>query len=321
LVSVLSILVSVLLAPVPLLGRAPEGGGTLTSALIKAAERGETAQVRRLLDHGVPVEARDAEDFTALQRASQRGNVPVMRLLITHHARVDARNPRRQTALIVAARAAQPGAIRVLLDAGADVNAREDNGATALVEAAGAGPAAPRRTAAVNELLMRGTDVNAHDAITRTTALLWAAMWNNADVLKLLLDHGAAVNVRSWMGGETPLMFAAENGSEKSVRRLLAHGADPHLRDNDGRTAYDWAVQGRHPAIARLLKQWTSRSRAGRWTARTTTSASCPSPTPLPGDGRRRPQRFDRSLHPPRHWEIRDEVAHGRQLPCWEWRS
>src|SRR5262249_58944027 len=52
-------------------------------------------------------------------------------------------------------------------------------------------------------------------------------------------------------GGSTPLMYAALYGDADSVRLLLNHGADPNIRNDAGATVLMWAVED--PEKIRLL--------------------------------------------------------------------
>ncbi|HLF83886.1 MAG TPA: ankyrin repeat domain-containing protein [Blastocatellia bacterium] len=58
---------------------------------------------------------------------------------------------------------------------------------------------------------------------------------------RLALQHPKAGNLRG-PGGKTPLMQAALYGDAESVRLLLDKGADPNLRNEAGATALMWAV-------------------------------------------------------------------------------
>jgi len=63
--------------------------------------------------------------------------------------------------------------------------------------------------------------------------LMYAALYGDADTVRLLLDKGALPNARNHQGG-TALMYAVED--EGKTRLLLEHGADPNLRSGEGRT-------------------------------------------------------------------------------------
>ena len=59
---------------------------------------------------------------------------------------------------------------------------------------------------------------------------------------KMLRQDSTAINRRG-PGGSTPLMYAALYGDADSVRLLLNHGADPNIRNDAGATALMWAVE------------------------------------------------------------------------------
>ncbi len=87
--------------------------------------------------------------------------------------------------------------------------------------------------AAAKSLLAHGADVNARDP-KGATALMYSAIYSDADCLKLLLDKGADPNAANDLGS-TALMWAA--GDLAKVRALIAHGVNVNARSNSGVTA------------------------------------------------------------------------------------
>ena len=179
----------------------------------------------------------------------------------------------RSAGLFVMA-AAMAGA--ALLFAAQDARAQD----TRVVEAA-----ASQDAEAVRTLVERGADVDARWA-DGSTALLWAAHWNDLDMAGLLLaagadvttadDHGvtpldrAAENASLPMvetllaagadvnaaraSGLTPLMVAARTGSAAVVDALLAGGAEVNARTGaTSGSALMWAVAGSHADVSRAL--------------------------------------------------------------------
>lgn len=53
----------------------------------------------------------------------------------------------------------------------------------------------------------------------------------------------------------TSLLMAAWQGQPETVRLLLAAGADPAHQDRSGKTALDWAREGKHEAVIAVLEQ------------------------------------------------------------------
>ncbi len=74
------------------------------------------------------------------------------------------------------------------------------------------------------------------------TALHVAAAYYACEILcDALLRAGADINART-NEGATPLMLAAKSAKLRLVKFLLQKGADPLLKDNKGKTAYDYAL-------------------------------------------------------------------------------
>lgn len=70
--------------------------------------------------------------------------------------------------------------------------------------------------------------------------LTQAVTSGDASEVSALLANGADVNERTG-GGQTPLILATIFGHTHLISLLLEAGADPHLRDNLGLNAVDWA--------------------------------------------------------------------------------
>lgn len=138
-------------------------------------------------------------------------------------------------------------AVRSLLEAKAEVNARQPDGSTALHWAA------HWEDMETADLLIRsGANVNAANEYG-VSPLSLAASNRNAPLMEKFLQAGANPNAASWTG-EAPLMTAASAGSIEVVNVLLAHGADVNAKEpRRGQTALMWAIAARHPDVARAL--------------------------------------------------------------------
>lgn len=129
-------------------------------------------------------------------------------------------SPDGWTLLHLAPWAGQPETTRLLLARGADLTAVSKNALrNQPLNAAVAGPNGETRTACV----------------------------------RLLLEAGADVNSRQERGN-TPLHTAAHMGDTATVEALLEYGADAGLRSDDGKSAADYALEGGHEGLVKLLK-------------------------------------------------------------------
>ena len=101
------------------------------------------------------------------------------------------------------------------------------------------------------ELIARGADVNAAaDNPSRVQPLHSAAAGQSAEIVALLLDHGATPDARQH-GGWTALHAAAMNDDVPMARALLEHAADPDLAADDGQTVRTMAED--KPELKELL--------------------------------------------------------------------
>ena len=114
-----------------------------------------------------------------------------------------------------------------------------------------AAAAADQQTDVVRSLLADGVDANAPLA-DGTTALLWAAHWNDVKMADLLLGADANVNA-SDDHGVTPLVRAAENASLPMIQRLLEAGANSNLTQANGLTALMVAARTGNLEVVRAL--------------------------------------------------------------------
>ena len=137
-------------------------------------------------------------------------------------------------------------ALRAEIARGVDVNAAQVDGTTALHWAAYYDDA---ETTAL--LVKSGANVNAVNRYG-VPPLALACTNGNAAVVRLLLEAGADANA-SMKGGETPLMLAARSGNADAVKALLVRGAKHDARESHGQTALMWAAAEGHVPVMRAL--------------------------------------------------------------------
>jgi ankyrin repeat protein len=141
-------------------------------------------------------------------------------------------------------------ALQALLKQHAAINAAQPDGTTALHWAAHWND-----TETVGLLLKAGADAKAVNQYG-ATPLSEAAALGNAAIIDQLLKSGADPNTRTTADGETVLMTSARAGNVDAVKALLDHGADVNAKEAyRGQTALMWAAAERHAAVVDLLLQ------------------------------------------------------------------
>jgi len=129
----------------------------------------------------------------------------------------------------------------------ADVNAQEADGSTALIWAANLNDAD-----LVTRLLKAGANPKVKNKLG-STPLSEACFNANTPMIKALLDAGADPNVVG-ADGQTPLMLVARTADVDAAKLLLAKGADPNaIEAQRGQTALMWAAASAQGPMVRAL--------------------------------------------------------------------
>jgi hypothetical protein len=109
---------------------------------------------------------------------------------------------------------------------------------------------------AVESLLNQKADANAK-TFDGMTAMHFAAMSGQTNIMQLLFDHQAKVNVTTINAGWTPLHFAAECGQKDAVQLLLLNNADINAKARyGGETPLHIALKRGHTNVVELLRQY-----------------------------------------------------------------
>jgi hypothetical protein len=107
----------------------------LNARLLEATKNGQMNGIKRSLDQGADIDARDSNTDTALILAASSGNAEIIKLLITMGADINAKNKNGDTALILAASKGLTEGVKILIDKGADPGTKRNDGKTALMMA------------------------------------------------------------------------------------------------------------------------------------------------------------------------------------------
>ena len=201
------------------LGLAGSAGASEETALADAAEHGDAAQVKALLDGDVDVNAAQVDGMTALHWATYHDDIETARLLVDAGANANAANRYGVPPLSLAAANGSGVLVQLLLDAGAAAGASLRGGETVLMTASRTGS-----LVAVEALLAGGADPNALER-REQTALMWAASEGHSGIVSALIDAGADIHA-ALESGFTPTFFAVREGRIDVVRTLLEAGVD-----------------------------------------------------------------------------------------------
>ena len=185
-----------------------------------AAMRRDAAEVRRLAQSGADVKAAQADGATALHWAAYTGDASLATFLLDAGADVAAANRNGSTPLWLAASQGDVAVIKALLEHAADANEALPLGRRPLMLAARSGS-----VDAVRELLSAGADANAKEDARGTTALMQAADQAHADVLEVLIEHGADVAATSaavMRDGRTAALGKSDDPRAAVRRQVIA---------------------------------------------------------------------------------------------------
>ena len=228
-------------------------GATVISTIHLAARAGDLARVKRFMEEGTDVNARDKGGETPLFSAVQADNDDVARFLIAEGADVNARDNIGATPLNFAIRArVKKDMLELLIAKGADVNAKTERGQTPLHSACVRG-----EKDVVELLIGKGADITAK--ITSGSAVGWtllhfATASGQAEIAELLIAKGADIDSKA-SNGHTPLHIACERGHKDVAELLIAKGADMNAKDNKQQSALSLAKEQGHEEIVGLLRK------------------------------------------------------------------
>jgi ankyrin repeat protein len=236
-----------------------------STALIHACGQGQATLARLLLARGADAGIAASSGVNALWAALSQVHTEVLQELLFGGADVN-QAVAGFSPLHLASALGSTEHAAMLLEYGADVQARDAQSQTALHAAAGflvSEKAKLDSVLLIDILLRAGIPRDAADKHGQTVLhLLCGASLQKSQTLKeglvlsaldRLLQESPAVDALD-ARGFTPLHHAAARGYGQLAARLLRASADRQLRDNLGRSAYDFAVMGGFSETANLLQ-------------------------------------------------------------------
>ncbi|KAJ1450937.1 ankyrin repeat-containing domain protein, partial [Pelagophyceae sp. CCMP2097] len=243
--------------------RAGQAEEDVTALALQAADKSDDSSDSGVGSEDDDSDASDEEDRVARLPAEARlaAETPrpqvaaIVEALLKHGADLEALEKLGRTPLLCAVARRDDALVHLLLSRGADTSASQFSGQTALSLSARLGDVGILRqllTAGASLLMARGVDVHSTDSQGRT-ALHYAAKFDRADAIAVLVDVGDADVSAADFGGATPLHVAALAGSPKALMALLARGALAKAVDQDGNQAVHLACRGGDVAAVETL--------------------------------------------------------------------
>ena len=238
----------------------------LNRALFKSIKRNDVDAVKKLLDDGADLDARDDTGKTPLMAASHSKYTDACKFLLEMAADVNQQSDSGSTALMLAAIDGHADIVKLLLDAGADVALQNYKGWTALTCAFIKGD-----PTSVEFLIEYGAGIN-HQDNEGHTPLMRAAGSCYIEIMRFILRQGVDVDAQCPHG--TNALFAVLNKHHgncfgharvsndlkvKAMKLLLAYGAQINAAScNSGATAFMRAAMHGYDDIVALLFARTS---------------------------------------------------------------
>jgi ankyrin repeat protein len=190
--------------------------------LINAADKGDVAAVKALLEQGVYIHAQDSEGRCALVAAAYKNHLEIVDLLIAAGADVNMKDNTLQSAYLISTSDGFLELLKKTLAAGADVLCTDSYNGTGLIRAADRG-----HVEIVRELLQTNIRVNHINRIGWTALheaiILGDGGARHTEVVRLLVEAGADVNLPDKEG--SPLAHAKSRSFTNIVKILESAGA------------------------------------------------------------------------------------------------
>ena len=215
------------------------------SPMMLAAQRVQDAALfETLVANGADVDSRSNQGVTALMVAATSGNIAAIESLIAMGADLEIKDLDGLTPLFHAVQSSEEidGVIDIvdlLLNGRSDVNAQDISGSTPLMHAALGG-----KHRIAGRLLDAGAGMDITDSVGWTALHFVARSDAGVKAAEILIEKmllaGKSVDVPD-NGGTTPLMVAAAYNNAAIVRLLIQAGANFSRQDKTGRNAYEYA--------------------------------------------------------------------------------
>ena len=221
---------------------AGKGYSLSVAEFVRASREGDAQAVKWFVEAGVEPSLADADGRTGLSEAVAAGKLSSVEALVSLGVKLPNTGEPAAELLRAAVRAHCVEVLRFLLDHQVTGNGIAKDAVSPLTVAAGIG----QRDAV--ELLLPQC------AGAEQEALYAAASNGDVAVLSLIIRSGVNLMLSQAETGKTALMLASAAGNDSAVEMLFNSGANRWTLDQDGKSAFDLAVESGHAKCAALLE-------------------------------------------------------------------
>ena len=218
--------------------------------------------IELLLDNGASVLRKNDMGETPILSAIRGNYVEILELFIKRNLKLDLKDSYGNGPLHITAYSCNSNneekkkkIFKLLLDAGIENDIKNDDGYTSIDILAN------QRVNPILFSILKGEydfdNPNSTSNLTSAMSLHSAILSSNYDVIKVHLKVGTDINEISEENnnsyGLSPLGVACHILDFESVELLLKNGADPNLKNNDGQSAMDIAVENNNEDLINWL--------------------------------------------------------------------
>lgn len=216
-----------------------------------AAQRSDYATVEAMVrQNEVDVDVTDEIGVTALIRAAERGDSYMVSSLLLMGADVNKKAfATGETAILNAVENNHIKVVEQLLENGADVNCADHYGKTPLLSAVSS-----KNVVMTKRLLKAGADYNKANNYGQTP-LMRAVLSGDMGLITVLAENGADIN-RQDQKGQTALQYAVINQNREQVALLVDYGVDINHKNKEGKTALDIAYETKDVKMFEFLSKY-----------------------------------------------------------------
>ncbi len=227
----------------------------LNTLLAAAVEKGNAAEVTRLIGDGADANCRDEADMPLIISAAGLGNQDIVRALAEAGADINTMEESTGfTPLSMAAYVNDVDMVKLIGKLGGDPKLQDNRYVPALFTAAENG-----QTELVKTLLSLGADPDyiykrLYQQATDTSVLIAAVISDNPETIRTILDVGVDVNHRDGYG-DPAVNWAAHRGNINALQVLIKTGCNLNLKGYNDWTALDHARAQGFPEAEKILLQ------------------------------------------------------------------